>query len=349
MAKIFLNIPNETACSLYRGTLPIAHCYHELTHHGVRIIGDKGPLHEEEFSHYIFNRVINKDFYVQHIEQYIRDNKKLVWQSDDDLWNIPKWNPSSKLITKELLDMTNAFMTNALKLIVSTNELAALINKPEKTYVLPNLIDPTYFRPEGEREDGPVKLVWAGSASHDKDLDQIVEPLSKILEKYKERVFAIFWGYLPSGLANFERVPGFPHANIVPKYPNLFYGEWFNGRIYYQKLMQLQTDIAIMPLNDCKFNYSKSNLKFLEMSMSGAACIATNLPPYKCIKPNETGMLVEPEDKDAWFNCMEELIENKDLRRRLAKNARQQVIEEYSWHCSQKDKWVNALLEIARL
>lgn len=349
MAKIFLHVPNETACSLYRGSLPIAHCYHELTEHDVRIVGDKAPLQEEDFSHYIFNRVVSKDFYEQHIEQYIKNNKKLIWQSDDDLWNIPDWNPSSKLITSELLEMTHIFMSKVLKFIVSTDELADLINKPEKTYVLPNLIDSTYFSPEIEKVDGPIKIVWAGSASHDKDLDQIVEPLSKILEKYKERVFAIFWGYLPSGLANFERVPGFPHANIVPKYPNLFYGEWFNGRIYYQKLMQLQTDIAIMPLSNCKFNKSKSNLKYLEMSMSGAACIATKLPPYECIKHNETGMLVEPDDSDAWFDYMVELIENKDLRRRFARNARQQIIEEYSWQCSQRDKWLKAFLEIAGL
>jgi len=349
MAKIFLHIPNETACSLYRGTLPVAHCYHELANHGVRIIGDKAPLHEEEFSHYIFNRVVNKDFYAQHIEHYLRANKKLIWQTDDDLWNIPNWNPSSKLITRELLNMTNVFMSKALKYIVSTDELANLINEPEKTYVLPNLIDSSYFTPEIEKVEGPVKIVWAGSASHDNDLEQIIEPLIKILEKYRERVFAIFWGYLPTGLANFEREPGFPHANIVPKYPNLFYGEWFSGRMYYQKLMQLQTDIAIMPLSNCKFNYSKSNLKYLELAMSGAACIATKLPPYACIKHNETGMLVEPDDNDDWFNCMEELIENKDLRRRLAKNARQQVVEEYSWQCSQRNKWVKAFLEIASL
>ena len=27
----------------------------------------------------------------------------------------------------------------------------------------------------------------------------------------------IFWGYIPAGLGNFERIPGYPYAEIVPK------------------------------------------------------------------------------------------------------------------------------------
>jgi glycosyltransferase involved in cell wall biosynthesis len=306
-------------------------------------------MKEEEFTHYIFNRIINKDFFAQHVEQYIREDKKLIWQTDDDIWNIPPWNPSSKLVTRDLIESTTYFMHKSKKIIVSTEPLARLINMPDKTIVLPNLIDKSYFNMNLEKEEGPVKIVWAGSVSHADDLEEIIEPMIKILEKYKEKVFAIFWGYLPTGLSYFEREPGFPHANIVPKFPNLFYGEWFAGRVYYQKLMQLQTDIAIMPISDCQFNYSKSNLKYLEMSMSGAACIATKLPPYECIKHNETGLLVNPGDKDAWFNYMEELIENKDLRLKLARNARQHAIEEYSWQCSKRDKWVEAFLEISKL
>lgn len=348
-AKIFLHIPNDTGCSLYRGILPLVHCYHELTKHDVRLIGDKAPLLGEDFSHYIFNRIVNEEFYIEHVLKYMKDGKTLIWQSDDDLWNVPSWNPSSRLIKPNLLAQTDIFIEKASKLIVSTDSLAKLINKPEKTIVLPNLIDSTYFNMRKPKEITPIKIVWAGSVSHEMDLQEMTEPLVRILNKYKEKVLAIFWGYIPTDLVYFEREPGFPHANLVPKYPNLFYGEWFSGRIYYEKLMQLQTDIALMPLNDCTFNYSKSNLKYLEMSMSGAACIATKLPPYECIKHGETGMLVAPGDKDAWYDYMVELIENVDLRLKLAANARQQAIEEYSWQCYKRDLWFKALLEISRL
>jgi len=344
--KIFFNIPNETACGLYRGTLPLLHCYHELAMQGIRLIGDKSPFNNEEFTHYIFNRIINEEFYNNAFKML---EKKLIWQTDDDIWNIPSWNPSCRLIKPNQLDITNHFIQKALMVIVSTDHLAKLINMPEKTVVLPNLIDSTYFNTKNKKEPGPIKIVWAGSASHDKDLEDIIEPIIKILEKYKERVVVIFWGYLPTALANFEREPGFPTANLVPKYPNLYYGEWFNGRIFYEKLMQLHTDIAIMPLTDCEFNKSKSNLKYSEMSMSGAACIATNLLPYQCIKHNETGMLVEPGDKDAWFNCMEELIENETFRLKLAANAKLHVMEEYSWQCPQREKWLEAFIRISQL
>ena len=61
----------------------------------------------------------------------------------------------------------------------------------------------------------------------------------------------------------------------------------------------------------------------------------TDLPPYKSIRHNETGLLVKSSDD--WYNALVELIDNKDLRLKIADNARQQVTEEFSWQCSKEE------------
>jgi glycosyltransferase involved in cell wall biosynthesis len=272
--------------------------------------------------------------------------KQLVWQCDDDLWHIPNWNPASKLLKIEDLEATGWYINNCKKLWVSTSELAELVGHPDKTLVLPNLIDLNQFDDKIIRTEEVIKIVWCGSASHDKDLDVIIEPIIKLLEKFKNKIAVIFWGYLPTGLGRFDRQPGFSFAQIVPKHENLFYGEWFSNREYFHKLRELKPDIAIMPLDDCEFNKSKSNLKFLEMSMAGAACIGTNLPPYGCIKHGETGLLVDANDQIGWYDALEELIKNKEYRLNLNNAAREQIRNEYCWQSSAAELWLQAFLDL---
>ena len=339
--KIFFHIPGDSACALYRSTLPHLHCYHNLSKQGINLVGADKTINNEEFDCYVFNRVIRTDFYNNYVVKLIEKNKDLVWQTDDDLWNIPSWNPSSKLLGKNDLEVTSKYIENSSLIIISTEPLRKRFIGGN-TVVLPNLIDINYFdRPQIKKP--PLKILWCGSVSHHADFDDVIEPITKILEKYKE-IAVIFWGYLPTQLANFIREPGFPHASLAPKYPNLYFGEWFDIRLYFDKLVDLAPDIALIPLNDCEFNKNKSNLKFLEMSMAGAACIASDLEPYKCIKHNETGLLAsKPEE---WYDYLVELIENKDLRTKIVKNAQVQIKEEYSWQCSKQKLWENTLAQL---
>jgi glycosyltransferase involved in cell wall biosynthesis len=341
--KIFLHIPDDHACTVYRAAMPMMHLYSDLSNHGIHITGSDKTLPKEMFDIYIFNRLIRPEFYLNVVDPLLKMGKKLVWQADDDLWNIPKWNPASKLLNMDDLNATELYLNICKSLWVSTNELANTVKRPEKTKVLPNLIDINQFD-DVVHDDGPIKIVWCGSSSHDKDFDVVVEPIIKIAEKYKDKIAVIFWGYLPTALANFERQPGFPYANLVPKYDNLFFGEWFSNREYFHKLRPLKPDIALMPLDNCEFNYSKSNLKYLEMSMAGAACIATYLPPYESIKDKETGLKVR--NSQEWYDALDELIQNKTYRNKLNANACEQVRQQYCWQCPARQLWLQAFLDL---
>lgn len=343
--KIFFHIPDDHACTVCRAVQPMMHLYSDLSMNGIHIVGDNKTLPKEEFDIYLFNRLVRPNSYFEIVEPLLQQGKRFIWQCDDNLWHIPKWNPASKLLNLEDLKATELYISQCQALWTSTNNLAKFIGHPEKIKVLPNLIDVNQFNDKIVHQDqGPIKIVWCGSASHDKDFDVVVEPIIKLLEKYKDKIAMIFWGYLPTDFATYERSPGFPYANLVPKYENVYFGEWFTNREYFHKLRGLNPDIALMPLDDCEFNYSKSNLKFLEMSMSGAACVATDLPPYESIKHGETGFKIKTSQE--WYDCLEELIENKNYRRKISANAFEQVKQEYSWQCPTRNVWLKAFLDL---
>jgi len=343
--KIFFHIPDDKACTTYRALMPMLHLYSDLSANGIHVTGDAKTLKYEDFDAYIFNRLIRPEFYMNVVAPLLEQGKKFCWQCDDDLWNIPKWNPAHILLDQNDLNATQLYIDKCESLWVSTESLAKTMAHPNKTKILPNLIDLNQFETEIHHTKTPIKILWCGSSSHGNDFNDVVEPVIKILDKYKDNIAFIFWGYLPTQFANFERSPGLPYANLVPKYDNLYFGDWFTHREYFYKLKDFKPDIAIMPLDDCPFNQSKSNLKFLEMSMAGAACIATDLPPYQCITNMENGILVKPKDTQGWYDALEKLILSESYRRNLNLNARQLIREKYSWQGPSRQLWLQAFLD----
>jgi|SRR5581483_6515455 len=345
--KIFLHVPDDNACTVYRASMPMLHLYHELSLRGIHITADLKVLKSENFDIFIFNRLIRPNFYQEMVVPWLKLGKSFVWQCDDDLWTIPDWNPASKLLNEFDLQSTREYINVSKAVWVSTDALKKAVDKTEKTKVLPNLIDINNFDQEINYGTEPIRVLWCGSSSHHRDFEDVIEPIIKIANKYKGKVIFIFWGYLPTELADCERQPGLPYASLVPKLENLYYGEWFSNREYFYKLRNFKPDIAIMPLKDCAFNISKSNLKYMEMSMAGAACVATDLLPYSCIANKETGILVKPGDEQGWFDALEELILNQHYRRMINLNAREQIRNQFSWQSSAREIWLKAFLELS--
>jgi glycosyltransferase involved in cell wall biosynthesis len=80
-------------------------------------------------------------------------------------------------------------------------------------------------------------------------------------------------------------------------------------------------DIAIVPLQDNRFNSCKSNIKWLEYSACGIAGIYADLPPYNTsVEHGKSGVLVN-DDPDKWFQAMCLLIDHPELRHSIARQA----------------------------
>lgn len=347
--KILMHAPEKSACTYYRNTLPIMHCYRDLAVAGVELASQHEILDIDMADVYIFERVI-PDAFLPHLMKLKESGAKLVFQTDDDLWSIPSWNPANGKLSYNDKQATTVALDLVDEIIASTDPLAQMMNKKSKTTVLPNLIDTSCYHPRPSQFDqfrlhkNQVRILWAGSNSHDGDLEQIVNPVLRLIQKYKNRIQFFFFGYLPTGLADFVRFASAEVACLKPKHEgNIVYIPPCPLRVYHDVIMAMKADIGIAPLADCMFNFSKSNIKSLEMTMTGAAFVGTNLPPYGWITNDETGKLVAPGNEDGWFDVLDELIQDQEKRKKLQANAKEEILSRFTWQSPSRNLWLDKL------
>lgn len=350
MSRIYMNSFDDWGVGQYRAKLPVLNCYSDLGKSGVSLHLER-ELHSDEsyYDAFILHRVPaeNAVFLMQTAQ---KNGAKFVLDVDDDILAIPDWMPSeeykaSKWAYKKCIEMADQIWT-------STEELATAIGKPEKTRVLPNLIDFNTFLKPAEPRTEPVRILWTGSMWHDKDLNQIVNPVKRILKEYGTKVQFLFWGCLPTEFADFDRVPGQNIAVLNQKKEfgtSILYLSGIPFRFYYDRLVKLNGYIGLAPLCECNFNKSKSNVKYLEYSMAGMPTIASKCEPYKCIEDGVDGLLVDIDDEDGWYNAIKRLIDDRKLHDTLVSNARTKTFELHSWQSqSRKETWINAFKSLAR-
>lgn len=197
----------------------------------------------------------------------------------------------------------------------TTPELQAEFKKVNpNTVVLPNLIDPAFFPSGYEFVKREVRIGWQGGASHYEDLFMLRPSITKVLVNNPSVKFCYFGDMRFVGM--FKDAPQ----------DQIEYHPWVNHGTYPYKLALMNLDIGLCPLVDNQFNRNKSAIKWMEYSVMGMATVASNIPPYAPVMKNgETGLLVS-EDEDSWIGAMQTLIDNRDLRTRLAENARREVL-----------------------
>ena len=198
----------------------------------------------------------------------------------------------------------------------------------KKSLVFPNLVDlPHWLKEYKPNRSGELRLLWAGSMSHKGDLLAFKPIMKKILEKYPQVKFI----YIGDG--------GIKTDDLQAKF---IYGEdlWEGlpdnretilgvpGNIFPYKLAALQADIAIAPLEKNYFNSCKSTCKYLEYSINKIPAIYSAHHYKKTVINRHTGILADTPDD--WIAGISELIENENLRKKIAENAYNDVLKNWN-------------------
>ncbi|WP_417462748.1 glycosyltransferase [Kordiimonas sp.] len=107
----------------------------------------------------------------------------------------------------------------------------------------------------------------------------------------------------------------------------------------------LENDIVLMPLNETPFTACKSDVKFLEASICGAATIASPTIYKDTIVHGETGYIADTPDE--WAVGLEKLITDTAYRQRMARNANRYVRENrmLMQHIHKRVDWYKELWE----
>jgi len=246
---------------------------------------------------------------------------RIIVDIDDNLWQTPTGNVAKGTINQFVnqgLMMTKS-VQDADWVTVSTEPMRVAL-KPlnEKIAVLPNYVVPSewnFKRKPHER----IRIAWVWSPTHIPDMMEVEGALKKIQKKYGDKVEIIMMG---TGLSVYKgikttNIPGVPYA----QYPKLF--------------TELGIDISIAPLEKNDFNKCKSNIKWLESTMAGAAFIGSKVYPYEfSVKDGKTGYIADSEAQ--WVKKMSFLIENEEKRADMVEAAQNEVLADYI----SPDKWI---------
>jgi glycosyltransferase involved in cell wall biosynthesis len=195
-----------------------------------------------------------------------------------------------------------------------------------QAHVLPNAVDCLRFMRQPRSGSEPTTIAFCGTMAHRDDVSLIAPALRQVLQLHKKvgRVRVVSMG---CPVPELEGLAGYTHiASVAPMdYPHA--------------LSSLRVDIGLAPLHDTPFNQAKSDIKYLEYSATGAATIASPLAPYKASIQEDRGVLVHGNTADDWAVAIGRLIDDPNLRQRLATNAYEWVHGERSieaaahkWH-----------------
>jgi len=251
-------------------------------------------------------------------------NKKIVIDFDDNFYAVENSKENSKYYLdvekhKEKLENMKELMKEADAITVTTEYLGkALEEFNENIFIIPNSIDTKGFKKIRDKKtpNKKLRIGFAGGLAHVLDLEKIVDPIEKIMKKHDVEFHIL--GY-PEFVDLFDnkykdRIILHPVAPL----------EYFIG-----ELADLNLDIGICPLRDTEFNKCKSELKYLEYTSLGVATVAQNILPYKgVIKNNKNGILAKTSDE--WFNALDKLITDKELRKTLVNKAIELIEKDYS-------------------
>lgn len=334
--KILINFMTSTGCDAYRSFLPFRHCHRALAEEGI-ILDLKFELnHEEKYDAYVFHRHMSADF-IPILYAIKMSKAKIVWDLDDNLFEIPKSNPAHTGFGIAGYNSLTMYLAWSDYVTCSTLPLANQLIEtyhvdPNRLAILPNLIDANDWPTPKPNPLGDVKkILWSGSASHQEDLEQIVEPINQII-KERDDVQFVFVGMMPKDL-----------MIHIPERCAWFYGS--EVKYYSQLLCMIRPDISLAPLVPGRFNEAKSGIKWMEGTLAGASSVVSDIAPYSdVVRHCETGMIC---DKDSWHETITGLLDHPERNYLLRDNARKDVIEKYSWRSGDFEKWMAFFRHVA--
>jgi glycosyltransferase involved in cell wall biosynthesis len=165
-------------------------------------------------------------------------------------------------------------------------------------------------------EKRPVRKIGYMGFDKTRDLNLILPQLIQFLDERPDITFELMGSFLlPEELLGLgDRV-----KLLEPVRPYSAFLEYF---------ATLGWDIGLAPLGDTPFNRVKTNTKWVEYTMAGAAVIATADMAYDECCADDCGVLVT--NPDNWLQALRTLSANEEERYRIAANAQRKLVDLYS-------------------
>lgn len=240
-----------------------------------------------------------------------RLGKRVATYLDDDLEQVPSGARSGYFFTsREVRDNVGYILREADDVLVCSDRLGGQLRERHGCRPV-RILQPRPPRLPGEAMPKtpatPVRIGFLGSVDHAPFLDQLLGGvLRELRAKHPSDVSFVFCGPEPAVAAAIG-------AEQHPFEPD--FGRWR------QQALDLGLSIGLAPLPESGFHRFKYWNKYLEYGSLGLAGIYSDVAPHAdIVRDGETGLL-RPNESGAWLRALEQLLDEPELRNRLAKAA----------------------------
>ena len=327
----FLFVKDKSGCGYWRMVLPARY----LNDSNIYIDSAEVEVIYEyllEYETIVVQRLHSwREYYV--LEQLKKLGKRIIYDIDDDIFNIPPSNPAWRIIRQDQQEAARAIMNLADVITTPSEVIKERFGFQDKTVVIPNAIDLNdgWAKMTGDGKtdaqnfgspDEYLRILWAGSATHGDDWLECLGAVDEVMREVPNTRLVIL-GYLPEALRAFIQDETKPWWD-----ERVEFMDFTDVETYCQICKHIRADVALAPLQASTFNFAKSNLKFVEYSAMGVPCIASDVTPYKeVIEDGKNGFLVESMEQ--WKEKILYLLNNKEDSVNMLLEARKTVSEHY--------------------
>lgn len=269
------------------------------------------------------------------MRDYKKLGKRVIYDMDDDFWNVAKDNPSVN-VSNAMKDQYEGMIKEADACITPSKVLAKKFKKHFKKpiFICPNGIDYNVYRPR-QKQSETLIIGYMGAASHWKDLQIIGPVIEKLAEKYDFffTIYGITGEPLEAAIYSYHKLL---QLNLQPEKNDYFRSALdFHAQLKRVKLLHVpfmppelhptvlgkcDFDIGLAPLESTEFNSGKSCIKYYEYASTGTVTLASDVLPYS----DEVTYRAKNTFKD-WYNKLEKLIIDPEFREKVRQEQSQWV------------------------
>lgn len=244
---------------------------------------------------------------------------KIIYDLDDNVWQLPQGNPM-KRIFQSVQEHFDPCVAEAHVITVSTRGLQSMVEQKlgylgKPVILCQNAVDTRLYRDYTVgRDDGQTVIGWAGTNTHWHDVKEA-------------------WGVLPEVLDEFKYVRmefvGQPPPEKIQKHERVRMRAWSPVGEFPGRLASWGWDIALAPLEQHRFNVSKSPIKLIEAAISKTPTLCSDVGPYH-------DFCALGGDDLRWLLCSFESQWGKKLRRLVAEPEWRRHLGELAYNVTER-------------
>ena len=227
----------------------------------------------------------------------------IVWDNDDQriaLLEETARAPGQEGMAAQRFFASMRAMARLADAVTTPSEALARLHAADsrrEVQILPNLLPPTFKRPERLMPHEGVHIGWLAMPSHAPSFEAL--GMREVLEHLLARHAHLYITGVGLDLGLKSR--RYTHVSGTP------YGTMSDNLAHF--------DFALAPIADTAVNQARSDIKLKEYAAAGVPWLASPIGPYAGLGEQQGGRLVADGD---WFAAIEALMNDVDRRRVLS-------------------------------